>query len=262
MICILSDFGVESIYVAEMIGVIKTINPKAEILILKNNITRHNIFEGAFILNEISKYFPNGTIFLCVVDPTVGSNRLPLIVVTKKNIYIGPDNGLFFIVAKNEGIKEIYKIEISKIFGNEISMTFHGRDIFAKVAAILSLGFKPDFLGLPITSISELWLDKAQVGDEYIKGRIIYIDDFGNLITNISKEDFLKAKLGMISQLKVKINNVEYELPFVKTYSEVNVGSPLILINSFNLVEIAVNQGNAQKFFGVNVGDLVELFQA
>ena len=113
MICILTDFGIESIYIAEMIGVIKSINPKAEVVILKNNITRHNILEGSFIINEVSKYFPPGTIFLCVVDPTVGSSRPSIILVTKRNIYVGPDNGLFYYVAKNEGIHSIYRIEIS-----------------------------------------------------------------------------------------------------------------------------------------------------
>ncbi|MDT7864254.1 MAG: SAM-dependent chlorinase/fluorinase [Thermoproteota archaeon] len=258
MICILSDFGTESIYTAEMIGVIKSINPKAEVLILKNNITRHNILEGAFIINEISKYFPPGTIFLCVVDPTVGSSRPSIILVTKRNIYVGPDNGLFYYVAKNEGILSIYKIEISKIFDN-ISMTFHGRDVFAKVAAMLDMGFRPDFFGTLVNYITESEIEKPLIINESVLGKIIYIDDFGNLITNISKNDLIKANLATVSQLKVNINNVEYKLPFVRTYSEVSVGSPLILINSFNLVELAINQGDAKKFFKVNVNDYLQI---
>ena len=258
MICILSDFGIESIYIAEMIGVIKSINPKAEVVILKNNITRHNILEGSFIINEVSKYFPPGTIFLCVVDPTVGSSRSSIILVTKRNIYVGPDNGLFYYVAKNEGMHSIYRIEISKIFNN-ISMTFHGRDIFAKVAAMLDIGFRPDFFGTLVNYITESEIEKPLIINESVLGKIIYIDDFGNLITNISKNDLIKANLATVSQLKVNINNAEYKLPFVRTYSEVSVGSPLILINSFNLVELAVNQGDARNFFKANVNDRLQL---
>jgi S-adenosylmethionine hydrolase len=261
MICILTDFGIESIYIAEMIGVIKSINPKAEVVILKNNITRHNILEGSFIINEVSKYFPPGTIFLCVVDPTVGSSRSSIILVTKRNIYVGPDNGLFYYVAKNEGMHSIYRIEISKIFNN-ISMTFHGRDIFAKVAAMLDIGFRPDVFGTLINFMSELEIEKPLITNESVSGKIIYVDDFGNLITNISKNDLIKANLTSVSQLKVNINDIEYKLPFVRTYSEVSVGSPLILINSFNLVELAVNQGDARNFFKANVNDRLQLSRA
>jgi S-adenosylmethionine hydrolase len=141
-------------------------------------------------------------------------------------------------------------------------MTFHGRDIFAKVAAMLDIGFRPDVFGTLINFMSELEIEKPLITNESVSGKIIYVDDFGNLITNISKNDLIKANLTSVSQLKVNINDIEYKLPFVRTYSEVSVGSPLILINSFNLVELAVNQGDARNFFKANVNDRLQLSRA
>lgn len=253
MILILTDFGLDSIYLAEMIAMIKSFNPYAEVKPIKNNIQRHNILEASFILKEIVKYYPSGTIFICVVDPTVGTERLPLVILTDKHILIGPDNGIFYPLISEQKVISIYRINTKKLPLKEISSTFHGRDVFAQVAALLSIGFKPEYFCNKIDKIQYFNIGNVIYEKDTIKGKVIYIDEFGNLVTNISKDYLQKAGFNKHKYFKLLIGMKEYKLPFIKTYAEVKKGNPLLLINSFNLLEIAINQGNAKEYFKVNV---------
>jgi len=255
VICVLSDYGTESVYVAELIGAIKKINPNAEVLSLMNNISRQNIFEGAFLLRSIAKEYPEGSIFICIVDPGVGTKRAPIIVETSKHVFIGPDNGLLYLAAKEEGIKDIYIIDTELLPERKISKTFHGRDIFAIAAAILSLGYKPSFIGNKIERIEKIDIPKTLVKNSSIEGKIIYIDSFGNLITNISIDDIRLANFEKEKELEVifKDRELTFTLPFKEVYAEVDVGKPLLLIDSFDLLEIAVNKGNAKEYFSANI---------
>jgi len=251
MICIITDYGTESVYVAELVGVIKSINPKAEIMILINNISRHNIFEGSFILKSIVNEFPQGSIFLVVVDPGVGTERKPIIVETKKHIYVGPDNGLFYGVAMEEGLRAIYEIDLDLLPSRKISKTFHGRDIFAVVAAILSISYKPQYISHKINDLMKLEIPKPNISEQGIEGTIIFADNFGNLVTNIHVKHL--EEIGLIEKKRLKITfkdrNLSFNLPFKSTYAEVNEGEPLLLIDSFELLEIAINKGNAKEYF-------------
>jgi Uncharacterized conserved protein len=259
MIAIITDFGSESIYVSQLINRIKSINPIEEIIVITNNIKKHNILEGAFILREACRYLINGTIVVAVVDPGVGSERKPLIVETNKHILVGPDNGVLYLASIEEGIKTIYEIDIEKLFIQSVSNTFHGRDVFAPIAALLSLGYKPSYFSKSLSSMNKIQLPSVKIFDDKIVGEVIFIDQFGNIVTNISSNLLKELKITYNTIIKVKIKDSEVKLPFVKTYSEVKLGDPLILIDSFDLLEIAINQGNAKEKFNIEVGETVSL---
>ncbi len=259
MICLLSDYGTESIYLAELIGVIKSLNPNEEVLPLINSISRQNVFEGAFTLSYVAKEYPAGTIFLAIVDPGVGTERVPLIIVTNKHIFIGPDNGLLSLVSKQEGILGIYEIDLEKLPTKKISSTFHGRDVFAVAAAILSLGFKVDSISKPITQIKQIEFPEPKRLGSSIEGEVVYIDDFGNVITNIKERDLENASFLNRERLRLILKDSKYDLSLKKTYADVQENQPLLLIDSFDLLEIAVNKGNASKYFNLKVGDKVIL---
>ncbi len=261
MICILTDFGTESIYVAEMLGVIKSINPYAEVLMLENNIERQNVLQGSFLLKHISKEYPHGTIFLVVVDPGVGTERKPIIVETKKHIYIGPDNGLFYPVASEEGVISVYEIDIEKLPARKISKTFHGRDIFAVAASILSIAYRPYFIAKKVEKMTELSLPTPKLKDNEIEGIILYCDSFGNLVTNISSKELESLGFLNLPFIKVKFlgKDVSMVLPFKSTYGEVKEGEPLLLIDSFDLLEIAINKGSAKDRFSLNQAETISI---
>ncbi len=259
MICLLSDYGTESIYTAELIGTIKSLNPNVEVLSLVNSISKQNVFEAAFTLSNVAKEYPAGTIFLCIVDPDVGTERTPLIVVTNKHIFIGPDNGSLYLVAKQEGILGIYEIDANKLPPRKISSTFHGRDIFAVAAAILSLGFKIESISKPITHIKQFVFPEAKILSSSIEGEIIYIDGFGNVITNIRESDLHAIHFHNRDSLRLTLKGSKFDLPFRKTYGEVQENQPLLLIDSFDLLEIAVNRGSAKDYFNVKIGEKVTI---
>lgn len=256
MICILSDYGTESIYVAELIGVIKSINPQAEVFTLVNNISRQNVFEAAFILDNVAKEYPAGSIFLCIVDPTVGTKRLPLVFVCKKHLFIGPDNGSLYLAASKEGIIGVYEIDVNSLPKRKISKTFHGRDIFAVAAAILSLGFKPDLIGRKVNDFMKIHYKPALLNGNKIEGEVIFIDSFGNAVTNIG-EEFIANLKGRQLRLVIPSKGVDVFLPFVSTYAEVEEQKPLLLIDSFDLLEIAVNKGSAKDLFSIKEGEKI-----
>jgi len=247
LVVILTDFGSRSPFPGIMKGVMLAINPELKFVDLSNDITPYNVIEALFILKHSLYYFPDGSIFLVVVDPGVGSERKGLIVKTKKHIFVAPDNGvLSFIFDTNPEIWEItYKPE-------RLSNTFHGRDIFAPVAAKLSLGVAPRTLGKRYYNPVRIKIPEPEIKKDKILGRVIFIDNFGNCTTNIGK----KHLPGIPRALIIKNQRIE---KFVTSYSEAKKGEPVMITNSFGFLEIAINQGNASKTLGIEVGDEVIL---
>ena len=193
VITLLTDFGLKDPYVGIMKGVILSINPEATIVDITHDIMPQNIEEAAFLIEEYYRFFPPGTIHVAVIDPTVGSQRRPIIVSKDNNIFIGPDNGLFTLILDSDA--EVYLIENPDFMLREVSSTFHGRDIFAPAAAHASTGFHPSAFGRIISDPMRLDnMFPAKEGHS-LKGRIVRFDRFGNAITNI-KIDFLKDFLG------------------------------------------------------------------
>jgi S-adenosylmethionine hydrolase len=252
IITLLTDFGTKDHYVASMKGVILNINPQCLLIDLTHQVNPNDIEEGAFILASTYSYFPKGTIHLAVVDPGVGGSRKPILLVTRNYFFVGPDNGLFTLVAQRERLKQVVALTKKKYFLSKVSNTFHGRDIFAPVAAHLSLGIKPNTFGYKINSLKELKFQKPFVKDGKLVGEIFHIDAFGNLISNIDEGKlfrFIQSRPYVIRAGRKAISGLK------KGYWQGKKGEPIALLGSGGFLEISVREGNAQKRLKVRRGD-------
>ncbi|MCL7393159.1 MAG: SAM-dependent chlorinase/fluorinase [Thaumarchaeota archaeon] len=263
-IVLITDFGEGSIFVGEMKGSILKINPEATIVDLTNRIRPHDISQAAFLLKYSFRYFPENSIFLCVVDPEVGSKRRPIAIRTKNYFFVGPDNGLMYPAASEDGIICAVLLENRKYFLERVSSTFHGRDVFAPVAAHISKGVAIEDFGSKVNSIKELSIEEPKLDSEgYLVLKVMYVDDFGNVITNLNEKYFteLISREGFIESPTILLeagSNV-HKVKLVKCYSEVEENSPLALFDSFGLLEISVNKGNASKYFSLKEGDSIRV---
>lgn len=255
IITLLSDFGLRDSYVAEMKAVILSISPNVHIVDISHEVRKFDVRMGAFLLARAAPFFPKGTVHVAIVDPGVGTERRPIIVETKKSFYVGPDNGLLMLSAQRENIRHVYVVENRKYMLKSISRTFHGRDIFAPAAAHLTRGVPPSEMGSEIRDPITPSFARPKVLDRSIKGEIIYIDDFGNLVTNIADSDLKLLGIEESDNLLVELGKEKMLLRLCKAYGEAETGRPLAIIGSCNFLEIAVNQGNASKFFGVRGGE-------
>lgn len=258
IISLLTDFGLDDNYVGVMKAVILNINPDAKILDLTHNIKRHNKLEAAFLLKGSFRYFPKGTIFLVVVDPGVGSKRKAIIIKTKNYTFIGPDNGVLSLALKETRIDRIIEITNKRYFLKPISDTFHGRDIFSPVSGFLSKGEPLENFGKEIKGFKDLEIPEVKIKDNGLFGEIIYIDHFGNLISNIGKDifyDFIDKK-----KFKIHFKKEVFEKTN-KGYAEVNTGEPLIIFGSFNNLEISINRGSALSYFKAKEKDKIEVIR-
>jgi len=237
VITLTTDFGDQDYYVGSMKGVILGINSNAVITDITHNIPRHDIFKAAFTVRGFYPYFSDDAIHVVVVDPGVGSVRRPIVVETGHGVLVGPDNGVFTLVMDNCDKFNVYEVTNDEYMLNNVSNTFHGRDIFAPVAAHISAGVEPKELGRLINDPFKLRIKQPVVSDTEIVGEIIYTDSFGNLITNVSSNlvaGFSKVKIGDII-----VDTV------AKSYQDVAKGEFLAIIGSSGFLEIAVNQGSA-----------------
>ncbi|MET1159912.1 MAG: S-adenosyl-l-methionine hydroxide adenosyltransferase family protein [Thermoprotei archaeon] len=257
IIALLTDFGYRDPYVGVMKAVIKSINPFAEIIDLTHGITRQDYYEAAVTLMVSAKYFPRGTIFVCVVDPGVGSERRAIVIETTNYFLVGPDNGCLSLLAENDGIKRVYDVSNSLFRLREVSHTFHGRDVFAPIAAYLSLGYSPTILGreIPPNSIKKIELAPVEITDNGFKASVLYIDIFGNIMTNATKEVLEKLGWKQGDILSIEFNEKPGVLcKLVPSFSHVKKGEYACYINSWGYFEIAINMGNAARELGVKKG--------
>jgi len=253
----LTDFGIKSSYIAQMKAVALNItNPK--IIDITHNITPQNVKEGAFILKTTAPYFPNGTVHVAVVDPGVGTDRRGIVVTTKTQILVGPDNGLLIPAAKHISEFQVYEIKNKKLMEDSISDMFHGRDIFTPVASYILDGVFFDQVGPRIHDYKKLDLDNSVIKERTAEGEAIHIDDFGNVITNI---DGLKLRqtLDFNKKIKLNIGKKQVQMPFVRTYGETKKNTALSTIGSSNYFEISVNQGDAKEKYKVKLGDKIKI---
>jgi S-adenosylmethionine hydrolase len=258
IITLLSDFGLKDPYVAEMKAVIMGICSEACIVDVSHEIGKFSIRMGAFVLASVAPYFPKGTIHVAVIDPGVGTKRRPILIGTNHSFYVGPDNGLLLLAAKKQGINHVYNITNPRYMLSRISKTFHGRDIFAPVAAHLASGSDPADFGPEIHDYVIPKFAKTQLTKNDLLGEVLHIDDFGNVIISISAEDLEKARIKEGSTFQLRLKDKEaIVLKFCSAYGEAKIGKPLVLIGSHDFLEISVNQGNASKKFRTKAGDVV-----
>ena len=257
IITLLSDFGLKDPYVAEMKAVILSIHPQARIVDITHEIEKFNTCIGAFVLASATPYFPAGTIHVAVVDPGVGTKRRPIIVETKRSYYVGPDNGLLMLAAQKEGVGHVYHVNNPQYMLPQVSRTFHGRDIFAPVAAHLARGSPPSEFGPEIQDHVFPKFAKPRVRKGELLGEVLHIDDFGNIVSNISAEDLEKMDIREGGSLRVKLDGETLTLKLCSAYGEVPAKTPLAIIGSGDFLEVSINQGSASRTFKVKIGDPV-----
>jgi S-adenosylmethionine hydrolase len=261
IITLTTDFGTSSPYVAAMKGVILSLNPTARVVDLSHDIPPQSVHHAAFFLTAALPYFPPGTIHVVVVDPGVGTERAVLYAELATQRVLAPDNGCWTLAAEKLPIERVMRVTNRAYFRDTVSTTFHGRDIFASVAGYLSLGINPAQMSLrdeiyteelarPLWTFERLQKPAPTVTHESITGEVVFVDGFGNLITNLPPE------MGM-----VVINEVEVSRR-VRTYGEALPRTLVALTSSFESLEVAEVQGNAAKRLNAQVGTPVVLRRA
>jgi len=269
-IALLTDFGWDGWYVGAMKGVILSIHPTALIVDITHDVSAHAVAEGALLLNAVHRCFPVGTIFAAVVDPGVGSVREPIVVRADGRYYIAPNNGLLSLVLRNSKEWECRLISNSKYFLDDVSSTFHGRDIFAPVAAHLARGVPLEEIAPQKTECFHLSVATPSFSKEALEGHIIYFDRFGNAVTNISRDLFeevfgrKRSKKQQTSDTDaIRISVGKYEFTKIdNTFSDVAPGMPVVYWGSMGTLEIGVNLGNAKACLGLNLLDRVIIRKA
>jgi len=242
-----TDFGYSE-YVAQVKGVILSINKDAKVVDVSHSISPRNIREGAFVLYSALPYFPPA-IHVAVVDPGVGSERRGIVAACDEAILVGPDNGLLIPAAKRLGLKQVREIANKDLCRSEISQTFQGRDIFGPVAAHLSAGTSLAEVGPQIGDWVDLTFGKWRESQDEIEGEVIYADRFGNLITNIPGDVVLtRGRFG--ESLNTRIGDKRLIAKFVGSYGFGREGRPLLTISSSGFLEISVRDGSAMEEFG------------
>jgi S-adenosylmethionine hydrolase len=253
----LSDFGNQSNYISQLKGVALSITD-SKLIDITHNITPHNIREGAFVLLTTVPYFPMGTVNVAIVDPGVGTNRRGIVVTTRTHILVGPDNGILIPVAHRLGNFTVYEITNPNLMLNSVSNTFHGRDVFTPVAAHILNGVEFKQIGPIVTDFVDLNFGGYEITDKSATGNVIYIDSFGNIISNIDGSR-LSQVLNYDKQIMLFIGKKQIKVPFVKSYDFVKKGELLSTIGSSNFFEIAVNQGNASKILKIKTDDEIKI---
>ena len=255
-IVFMTDFGTVDDSVAICKGVMYSIAPEVRIVDLTHQVTPFSILDGARFLYGTTPYYAQGTVFVVVVDPGVGSTRKAVVVKSKRGQYfVLPDNGLMTLVQDRDGLESVREITNRDwMIGAALSSTFHGRDIFSPAGAHVARGDDWTKAGpeMAVASLVRLELKAARVDERGASAEVIATDGpFGNLVTNLDAEDFLKLGYQRGQEVPVKIGGKEMKIKFVKTFSDVALGQPLLYIDSRGRFAMAVNQGSFAAVYGV-----------
>jgi S-adenosylmethionine hydrolase len=255
VISLLTDFGTADYFVGAVKGAILSVNPQAVIADITHEIAPQDISDGAFTLLAAYKAFPAGTIHVAVVDPGVGSTRRPIIVAANQQFFVGPDNGLFTYIYDREPRHQVFHATAEKYFRRDPSSTFHGRDIFAPVAAALSNGVKPRAFGPTIDDAIRLPtpLEPEVLKNGDVRGRIIHIDHFGNCVTNLTRD--------LVTPNATIVVNRKTIRDFRNFYGEDSSSKPFAIWGSAGFLELSVNGGSAAKTLKVKRSDTLVLAQ-
>jgi S-adenosyl-L-methionine hydrolase (adenosine-forming) len=254
-ITLLTDFGYRDHYAGVIKGVIASIAPAATIIDITHGVPAQSITAGALALREAARFFPARTVFLAVVDPGVGTARLPIAVETRIGArFVGPDNGLLSLAIAEAGFKRAVELRAARYRLSPVSATFHGRDIFAPAAAWLWRGARLSALGPALKAIAQLELAGPIARGRKLEGTVIYVDHYGNLVTNIDRESLARLAASFPGRgLSVRIDSGP-PIRIVNAYGEARRGAPLATFGSFEFLEIAVRDGSAAERFGAREG--------
>ncbi len=255
IITLTTDYGTADWFVGSMKGVILALNAQITIVDVTHDVPAGDIRAGAFVLHASSRCFPRNTVHVVVVDPSVGSSRAGLAVRTTDYFFVGPDNGVLSLALAQENIVEIRRLENEQYFRKPVSPTFHGRDIFAPVAARLTQGIIIDSLGSKMSDYTRLSWSQPKSSGTSVDGEVIHIDRFGNAITNID----LKSLKPLTARAPKVLAKDCTPCEIRRFYQEVPEGQSVAVFGSTGLLEIAVNGGHAARALGLNVGDAVTI---
>jgi len=246
-IVFMTDFGTANDAVAICKAVMIGIAPDARIMDITHQVTPFSIEEGARFLAAVSPYYPAGTVFVAVIDPGVGTSRRAVVVKTKKSQYfVLPDNGLVSPVVERDGLDSAREISnTSWMIGENVSSTFHGRDIFSPVGAHLAAGWDFTLVGPVVPQLIRLTSKVSTTTDKGIDGDLIGLDDpFGSVITDIPADEFKTLGYKIGERVTVLLDKKPFALPYVKTFMDVPVGDPLLYVDSRGRMALALNQRN------------------
>jgi S-adenosyl-L-methionine hydrolase (adenosine-forming) len=250
-----TDFGVTDHYVGAMKGVILNINPAVQLVDISNSVQAYDVLDGAIAISQAYKYFPSDTIHLVIVDPGVGTSRRPLLVRTEKHFFLAPDNGvLSFVFEQEQERLQVRHITAEHYFLQPVSQTFHGRDIFAAIAGWLSKAVDSAAFGEEITDYVRFAAPKPKaMAPNTLKGVVLKVDKFGNLITNIRPDDFPQLFQPEPPPFRIIIG--KSEITKMKTaYAQGTPGETFAIIGSMGFLEVATNRGNAARLVGADKG--------
>ncbi|MEM4374428.1 MAG: SAM-dependent chlorinase/fluorinase [Nitrososphaerota archaeon] len=252
IVALLTDYGTGDSYVSEVKAVILGYTRQVHLVDITHEVESYNELEAAFILSCSSKTFPADTIFICIVDPTVGSSRPAIVIETRSGkTFIGPDTGIMVPAAERDGIIKVRKIDFGAL-GREISGTFHGRDVFAHVAGMLIAGWGMRSILKPAEEFHKLYLPRPVTRAGEIEATVLHVDRFGNVITNMEKSDIPAG----VASYKVRSDSVSLgDVPLKGYYSSVGLGEPVLVMGGTGYLEVSVNRGSAAKLLGVRSGD-------
>lgn len=259
-ITFLSDYGLSDEFVGVCHGVIRKIAPEVEIIDITHGVRRQNVREGAMVLAQAVGYMPEA-VHLAIVDPEVGSDRLPVVITTGAgSLLVGPDNGLLTLAAERlGGPTSAWKIENPSMMLEEVSKTFQGRDIFAPAAAHLARGVAIEEVGsrLTVDSLVALSIPTPRRHDDHFHGEVLHVDRFGNLQLNVSPAALSELGVGLGSMLEVRVEGHRRLAPYAETFASVPSGEILVTEDSYHLLAIAVNRGSAADRFNAVLGSSV-----
>jgi len=252
IITLTTDYGTSDHLVGTLKGVILNINPEVKLVDINHHVAPFDVLDGALSVAAACRYFPPRTIHLVIVDPGVGTQRRPILVTGGQYHFVAPDNGVLSLVYERESSLTVRHITADHYFLNPISDTFHGRDIFAPVAGWLSKIGQAASFGEEITDYVRFKLPKPKASGKAVKGLVLRVDNFGNLVTNFATED-LPQGVGSGGKIKILIGDKQID-QFAPTYAQGAPGEPFAIMGSTGFLEISVNKGSAARLLGVPRG--------
>lgn len=255
LITLTTDFGLADPWVGIMKGVIATRAPGAQVVDVSHGVPPQDVLAGALVLRHAVPWFPRGTIHVAVVDPGVGTARRALCVETDAALLVGPDNGLLSLAAPPAAVRRIVELTDDRVLLTPRSQTFHGRDVFAPVAAALATGTDPGALGPARDDLVRLTLPEPVRDGATVQAQVIYADHFGNLVTNVAGGAFAPDRVS-ISIAGARIRGI------ATSYAAAARGTLVAVVNSWNLLEIALCDGSAREHLGVAIGAPLTLDEA
>jgi len=256
VIALLSDFGSRDHYAGTMKGVMLGICPDATLVDITHGVPPHDVLDGALQLAAACRYFPPGTVFLAVVDPGVGSARRGIAAETGDYRFVAPDNGVLTLALRDFPPKRVVELTERRYARPTVSRTFEGRDRFAPAAAWLAKGIQLTALGRPVTDFQRLDVPAPEISDDRVRGVVLRIDQFGNVVTNIDRRTFEAVARGRAVQVSADGHGVEQ---IVATYAEIPVGGVCALFGSTDHLELAANAASAAERLGIGRGAVVDV---